>query len=286
MSFIESEKATHSVSALCRHLNVSRSGYYAWSARSESARSIEDRRLVKEIRRIHERTRHRYGSPRMHAELLGNGEVVGRNRVVRLMRENGLRAKRKRPFRPMTTDSMHGHPLAPNLLCRDFTAKERDRVWVADITYVRTNEGWLYLAVVLDLFSRKVVGHAFSTRLDSDIAESALRRAVAARKPSPGLIHHSDRGTQYACASFWRLMERHGIRASMSRKGNCIDNAVAESFFSTLKAELVHGARFVSRRAARRAVHGFITKFYNEERRHSALRYLSPVTFERCPLAA
>jgi putative transposase len=286
MSFIETDKAEHGVNRLCRHLHVSRSGYYAWRSRCESAHAIEDRRLVGEIRRVHERTRHRYGSPRIHAELRANGERAGRNRIARLMRKNGLAAKRKRPFRHLTTDSAHNLAIAPNLLHRDFTSSHENKVWVGDITYVNTDEGWLYLAIIIDLFSRKVVGYAFSKRLKSNLAEKALRQALRARRPPRGLIHHTDRGVQYACRSYRQILDEHGIQASMSRKGNCIDNAVAESFFSTLKAELVHDAGYRTRSAARRAITAFITSFYNEQRLHSSLGYKSPVTFERIALAA
>lgn len=285
-AFIEAEKAVHGVSALCRHFGVSRSGYYAWRGREESARAKEDRRLLAKIRHIHERTRQRYGSPRIHAELRDEGEQVSRNRVVRLMKEGALRGRRKRPFRKFTTDSCHGHPIAPNLLSRNFTAEQPNRVWAADITHVGTDEGWLYLAVVLDLFSRRVVGWALSKRLTSRFAELALRRALTSRRPQPGLLHHSDRGVQYACARYQRMLANHGIVSSMSRKGNCIDNAVAESFFSTLKAELVHESCYKTRDAARRAIADFIANFYNRQRRHSSLAYLAPTDFEEDRCAA
>jgi transposase InsO family protein len=280
MKFIDAEKAVHGVSALCRQLRVARSRYYAWQKRPESERAKEDQRLLVKVRRIHRESRERYGSPRAHAKLRDEGEHVSRKRVARLMKEDGLRGRRKRPFRKFTTDSVHGHPIAPNLLNREFTAAKRDQVWVADITSIATGEGWLYLAIVLDLFSRRIVGWALSKRLKSDIAEAALQRAVALRQPAPGLLHHSDRGTQYACAAYQGLLKTHGIVSSMSRKANCLDNAVAESFFSTLKAELVHESSYPSRRSARRAVGEFIDKFYNQVRLHSSLGYVAPSAFE------
>jgi putative transposase len=286
MKFIDSEKARHGVAKLCRHLGVSRSGYYAWLLREPSRRSVEDARLVTKLRSIHKRKKGRYGSPRIYRVLLEQGEKLGRGRVVRLMREHGIRANRKRPFRPSTTDSTHGLAVAPNLVARTFSAKRPDETWVGDITYIKTEEGWLYLAVLLDLFSRRVVGYACSTTLTSTIAERALRRAVDARKPMRGLVHHTDRGIQYACGSYQKLMKEYGFVPSMSRKGNCIDNAVAESFFSTLKAELVAGTRYRTRKAATRAVSDYIEKFYNRERLHSTLGYVSPKQFEDLAAAA
>jgi len=222
----------------------------------------------------------------MHRELLARGEKLGRGRVARLMRENGIRALRKRPFRLMTTDSNHGFVVAPNLVERDFTAGAPDQIWVGDITYIKTEEGWLFLAVLLDLFSRRVVGHACSATITSTVAERALRNAIESRRPSPGLVHHTDRGIQYACASYQQLLTANGVVPSMSRKGNCLDNAVAESFFSTLKAELVASSSFATRASAARAVRDYIAKFYNDERLHSTLGYLSPNRFEQLAAAA
>jgi putative transposase len=286
MRFIDSEKAAHSVVKLCRHLGVSRAGYYEWKRRQPSRREIEDRRLLVQVEAIHRRKKRRYGSPRMHRELLARGEKVGRARVARLMRENGIRAQRKRPFRMMTTDSNHGLAIAPNLVERDFTAAAPDEVWVGDITYIKTEEGWLFLAVLLDLFSRRIVGYACSATITSTIAERALRNAIKSRRPSPGLIHHTDRGIQYASASYQQLLTENGFVASMSRKGNCLDNAVAESFFSTLKAELVASTTFATRASAARAVRDYIANFYNDERLHSTLGYLSPKRFEELAAAA
>ncbi len=283
---VDAEKAVHGVSGLCRQLGISRSSYYAWKHRKESSRATEDRRLVAAIQRIHAKSRERYGSPRIHAQLRIEGEHVGKKRVVRLMKENGLRGRRKRPFRKFTTDSIHGHPIAPNLLDRQFSAAQRDRVWVADITCIATGEGWLYLAVLLDLFSRRIVGWATSKGLKSDLAKEALKRALATRKPGPGLLHHSDRGVQYACADYQEILKNNGIVSSMSRTANCLDNAVAESFFSTLKAELVHESVYPSRDSARRAVGEFIERFYNDVRLHSSLGYVAPVAFEATAEAA
>lgn len=286
MKFIDSEKANHSIAQLCRHLEVQRSSFYAWKKRKPSARSLDDRRTLTRMREIHRKKKGRYGSPRMHAELIASGEKLGRGRVVRLMREGGLRANRKRPFRVMTTDSKHGFAVAPNIVSRNFSAARPNEVWVGDITYVRTDEGWLFVAVLLDLFSRRVVGHACSATLTSTVAERALRRAIKLRAPAPGLIHHTDRGIQYACASYQALLAERSLRASMSRSGNCLDNAVAESFFSTLKAELVSGAAFRTRAAAARAIAAYIERFYNDDRLHSTLGYVSPKRFEELMVAA
>ena len=286
MKFIRSEKANHSVVKLCRHLGVSRAGYYAWLGRAPSKRSIEDARLVVTLKGIHKRKRHRYGGPRMHHELLATGEKVGRGRVTRLMRKNGLRANRKRPFRIMTTNSKHGLAVAPNVLARDFHASMPNEAWVGDITHIKTEEGPLYLAVLVDLFSRLVVGHACSSSLTSTVAERALTRAIETRRPAAGLIHHTDRGVQYACARYQHLLAESGLVASMSRKGNCLDNAVAESFFSTLKAELVVATTFHTRAQAARAVRNYIDRFYNRDRIHSTIGYVSPMEFESLAAAA
>jgi transposase InsO family protein len=239
-----------------------------------------DRRLAVEIAAIHAESRRCYGSPRVHAELRARGHRTSRKRVGRLMRARGLAARRRRPFR-VTTDSTHTRPVAPNLLARRFTPGTPQRGWVTDITFIATGEGWLYLAVILDLFSRRVLGWALSERLTSPLPLEALRMALARRRPSPGLLHHSDRGTQYVSTAYQGLLARHGIVISMSRRGNCWDNAVAESFFATLKVELVHGATWATREQARRAIAEYIELFYNPQRRHSSLGYRSPMTFER-----
>ena len=279
-AFIQAEKAHFPVTVLCQALGVSRAGFYAWATRPASARVQADRCLAVEIAAIHAESRRRYGSPRVHAELRARGHRTGRKRVGRLMHAGGLAARRRRPFR-VTTDSAHARPVAPNLLARQFAPGTPQRGWVTDITFIATGEGWLYLAVILDLFSRRVLGWALSERLTSPLPLEALRMALARRRPAPGLLHHSDRGTQYVGTAYQGLLARHGIVISMSRRGNCWDNAVAESFFATLKVELVHGASWPTREHARRAIAEYIELFYNPQRRHSSLGYLSPIAFER-----
>ncbi|WP_233597565.1 MULTISPECIES: IS3 family transposase [Corallococcus] len=277
-TFIHAEKALYPVAVLCRHLGVSRSGYYAWAKRPESERKKSDRALSTEVLAIHQESRGTYGAPRVHAELKARGRRVARKRVARLMRQADVRARSRRRF-VRTTDSAHRHPVAPNTLERNFRPGQPNRTWAGDITYVWTEEGWLYLAVLLDLFSRKVVGWAMGERIDRELVLSALDMALLGR-PAPAL-HHSDRGSQYASEDYRRLLEARGIECSMSRKGNCWDNAVAESFFSTLKLELVYVTRFKTREQARCALFEYIEVFYNRKRRHSALGYLSPIEFER-----
>lgn len=277
--FIQTEKATYPTRVLCRVLAVSCSGFYAWCRRGASARAREDAALKVAVRAAHGASGKRYGSPRIHAELKADDHRVGRKRVARLMREEGIAGQRKRRFR-VTTESRHSHPIAPNVLQRNFTAPAPNKVWVGDITYIWTREGWTYLAALLDLHSRRVVGWSMDSRLDRSLALDALGMALKTRRPEPGLVHHSDRGVQYASAEYRRQLRRHGMVCSMSRKGDCWDNAVAESFFSTLKAELVHRTDFVSRSHARAAVFDYIEAFYNRRRRHSALGYISPVEHE------
>ena len=280
-AFIAAEKATYPVRVMCRMLGVSRAGFYVWQTRPPAARTQADQRLGVEIEAIHAETRQRYGSPRVHAELRGRGHRVGRKRVARLMRQHGLCGRRRRRFR-VTTDSNHPRPVAPNVLDRQFAVVAPDTTWVTDITYLWTREGWLYLAVILDLFSRAVVGWALSARLTTQqLAVPALTMALGRRRPPRGLLHHSDRGSQYASADYQRLLTAHGIVASMSRRGNCWDNAVAESFFATLKVELVHEVDWATREQARSDVFEYLERFYNGQRRHSALAYASPLTFER-----
>jgi transposase InsO family protein len=279
-AFISAEKAWSSVSLLCSVLEVSRSGYYAWCARPPSQRTIEDGELAEDIRNIHHFSKQRYGSPRIHEELAANDTRVGRKRVARLMKENGLSARIKRRF-VKTTDSRHDFPVAPNLLQRDFTADAPNEVWVGDITYLDTREGWLYLAVLIDLYSRRVVGWAMSERIDTALAMGALNMALARRNPPRGLIHHTDRGCQYASHEYRRLLRSIGAECSMSRKGDCWDNAVAESFFASLRKELTNRVVFLSRDAARTSVFEYIEAFYNRVRRHSTNNYKSPNDFER-----
>ena len=264
---------------MARQLRVSRSGYYAWQKRPESSRSREGRRLMLEIRAIHEESRRSYGSPRVYAELGMRGYQVGRKRVALLMRKAEIQARRKRRFRK-TTDSNHRFPVAANALARDFAAPAPNHKWVADITYVWTREGWLYLAVILDLFSRYVVGWATDSHIDGELARKALRMALAGRSVAPGLLHHSDRGVQYACDRYQSDLLSHRISCSMSRKGDCWDNAAAESFFGTLKSELINNADYFTRSEASSDVFQYIA-FYNRKRRHSSLNYLSPAEYEK-----
>jgi transposase InsO family protein len=278
--FIEVEKATYPVILMCRVLQVARGGYYAWRARPESRRACANRKLLMDIQAVHEASRESYGSPRVHRELRDWGQAVGRHRVARLMREHGLCGRRRRRFRT-TTQSSHAYPVAANVLAREFTAETPNAAWVSDITYVWTLEGWLYLGVILDLYSRRVVGWAMGPRIDQDLTLRALRMALAERRPEPGLVHHSDRGSQYAATAYRRLLTAHGIDCSMSRKGDCWDNAVAESFFATLKIELVYATRFSTRDQARSAIFEYIEGFYNRVRRHSHLGHVSPVAYER-----
>ena len=287
--FIQTEKATYPVRVLCRTLQVSTSGFYAWCRRGLSLRAQEDAALKVEIRAAHAASRKTYGSPRIHEDLKADGQHVGRRRVARLMREEGIEGQRKRRFRT-TTDSRHSHPVAANQLNRNFTASAPNKIWVTDITYIWTREGWMYLAAILDLFSRRVVGWSMDSRIDQTLALDALGMALRTRRPEPGLLHHSDRGVQYAGGDYQTQLRENGIVCSMSRKGDCWDNAVAESFFSTLKAELIHRTDYVTRSQARASVFEYIETFYNPRRRHSALGYLSPVQHEaaaaRKPLAA
>ncbi len=279
-AFIAGEKAAFPVTVLCRTLAVSRAGFYAAQARPPAARARADGQLAVEIAAIHGESRQRYGSPRVHAELRARGQGVSRKRVARLMRHRGLAARRRRRFR-VTTDSRHAFPVAANVLARQFAAPAPDTVWVTDITYIPTGEGWLYLAVILDLCSRGIVGWAMSERITRQLPLDALGMALGRRRPSPGLLHHSDRGSQYASGDYQTHLARHGFVGSMSRRGDCWDNAVAESFFATLKVELVHDALWPTRAAARGAVFEYIEVFYNRQRRHSSLGFLSPLAFER-----
>lgn len=263
---------------LCAALGVSRSGYYAWRRRPESQRSREDRRLEAEIRSEFRRSRETYGSVRIRKALRRRDIRCGRRRVQRLMRRAHLTPKKVKRFR-RTTQAAEMHPKAPNVLNREFTTKAPDMVWAGDITYLHTRDGWLYLAVILDLYSRRVVGWAVSERLTQELALRALRRALTERNGQAGLVHHSDRGSQYTSHDYQELLKHVGFTISMSRKGDCWDNAVVESFFATLKAEL--GDTFSSRRGAHDALFDYIEIFYNRQRMHSAIGYLSPVDFER-----
>jgi putative transposase len=277
---IDAAKEDFPVQRLCQVLEVSPSGYFAWRSRPASLRQREDLVLLAHIRSAFTLSNGTYGSPRMTRELQDEGLKVGRRRTARLMRENGLKARQKRRFK-RTTDSQHGFPIAPNLLEQDFSAGRPNLKWNADISYVWTNEGWLYLAVVLDLFARRVVGWAVSDRLHQELALKALRKALAIRRPSAGLIHHADRGSQYCSTAYQAELRKHEIQISMSGKGNCFDNAVVETFFKTLKSELVWRTVFETRAEAKQAIGRYIDGFYNSVRRHSTLDYVSPVQFER-----
>jgi putative transposase len=273
--FIHDHVADFPVQVMCELLGVSRGGYYAWAGRAESARAADDRTLAAEIRAAYEASRGRYGSPRVHAELRARGRRIGRKRVARLMRGMGLAARRRRRFR-RTTDSRHAFPIAPNLLERNFTAEAPDRVWLADLTYIWTAQGWLYLAAVLDLYTRRVVGWAMADHLRHELTLAALDMAIVRQRPAPGLVHHADRGVQYAAHGYRARLRRHGMVCSMSRKGDCWDNAPMESFFATLKGELVEEADYQTRDEARADLFQYIEGFYNRRRLHSGLGYLTP----------
>ena len=278
-AFIDRERVTYKVTTLCRVLEVTRQGFYAWRTRKPSRRAVRDRQLSARIRVVHAESRRTYGSPRVHAELKAQGESVSRKHVERLMREEELQAKAARKFRA-TTDSKHGKAVAPNLLKQNFSVDTPNRVWVGDITYLWTAEGWLYLAVFLDLYSRMVVGWALGTRLDVSLVTTAFNRACVRRRPSPGLIVHTDRGSQYASDTFATLVKDFGALQSMSRKACCWDNAPAESFFHSLKIEAIYGVRFDSRRDMEHQVFDYVERFYNKSRRHSAVGLVSPREFE------
>ncbi len=268
---------------MCEVLEVSRSGFYAWRSRPECERSKHHRELVAEMRRIHsDRNMKSYGSPRVHRELVARGNHCSENTVAKLMRTNGLAAKTRRKYK-VTTDSEHSLPVAENVLNREFEQDSPDRVWLADITYIWTLEGWLYLAAVLDVHSRKIVGWSMSHRMQTSLVVDALRMALGRRCPdkTAALMHHSDRGSQYASQAYRDLLRERNITCSMSRRANCWDNAMMESFFATLKKERIHHEFYATRDAARQSVFEYIELFYNTRRRHSALGYLSPEEFEQ-----
>jgi len=264
---------------MCRVVKVSASGFYGWLKEPGGKRGREDEALLEQIKKAFNDSRESYGSRRIRRELKKLERRCTLKRIRRLMSKLGLCPKRRRRFR-ITTDSKHGFEVYPNLLKRDFKVDGPDQVWVSDITYIWTAEGWLFLATVIDLFSRKVVGWSMSESLRATIATDALEMAIAARNPAPGLIHHSDRGVQYACGDYQKVIRRAGMRPSMSRKGDCWDNSVAESFFSTLKKEMIYHIKFETREEARRDIFEFIEVFYNRRRMHSYLGYMSPVEFE------
>ncbi|WP_397294328.1 IS3 family transposase [Paracoccus yeei] len=279
-AFIDAEKASFPISRMCHVLGVSQSGFFAWQERPACRRQQQDMVYLAHIRTAFALSNGTYGSPRMHRDLVDEGHEIGRHRTARLMRENQLIARQKRRFK-RTTDCEHAWPVAPNLVAQDFTADGPDRKWGADISYIWTAEGWLYLAIVLDLFSRRVVGWATSDRLKRDLAVEALRRALVARDPGSGLVHHSDRGSQYCSVDYQALLRKRGILISMSGRGNCYDNAMVETFFKTIKSELIWPVAWQSRQQAENAVARYIDGFYNPVRRHSSLGFKSPVAFER-----
>lgn len=279
-ALIDAAKEEFPVHRLCRVLGVSQSGYFAWKGRPACRRQHEDMVLLAHVRSAFALSNGTYGSPRMTRELQDGGLAVGRRRTARLMRENGLRARQTRRFR-RTTDSHHAWPIAPNLLDQDFSAERPNQKWGSDISYIWTREGWLYLAVVIDLFARRVVGWAMADRLHRELALTALRKALIMRRPAPGLIHHADRGSQYCSADYQAELRNHGLLISMSGKGNCYDNAMVETFFKTLKSELVWRTMFETRRDAEQAIGRYIDGFYNPIRRHSALDFTSPAQFEK-----
>lgn len=277
--FIQEHIGRYSVKRMCHALRVSRSGYYAWLKRGPSARELANQRLLVLIRAIYRAGRRRYGYRKVHQALLCQQVAAGRNRVARLMRQESLRSVRRRLYR-VTTQSDHKRPLAPNRLAQRFEATAPNQTWLSDITFVRTAQGWLYLAAVLDLFSRRVVGWAIESHLTDGLTRKALHMALLNRSPSPGLLHHSDRGSQYASSKYQHLLEQAQAQVSMSRAGNAYDNAPMESFFATLKTELVQHRRYQSQKEATNDIFEYIEVFYNRQRLHQALGYRTPVDFE------
>jgi putative transposase len=282
-NLIDAERASYPVTALCRMLGVSKSGYYAWRGRPPSERRRQDTLLIEKIREIHSRSRETYGYPRVHAELRSLGVRCGRRRVARIMRAAGLRGCVRGKKRRTTRRDPRAAP-APDLLRRDFVAARPNRVWLADITYIPTREGFLYLAFILDTHSRKVVGWSMASHMRTELVVDALEMAVWRRRPVAGLVHHSDRGVQYTAISFGKRLEEVGIVPSMGRTGTALDNAMAESFIATLKTELVHRRRFPDREVARSAIFEYLEGFYNRRRLHSALSYQSPMSYEEATM--
>ena len=276
--FIEENRKEFAITLMCRVLDVSSSGYYAWRKRPSSQQEMANQELLKAIEAAYKKSNGTYGSPRIYAEV--KGEVAcSKNRVARLMKKQGLAAKQKRRFKH-TTKANAAHPVAPNLLDRDFTATAPNQKWTSDITYIDTQEGWLYLAVVLDLFSRRIVGWAMSARMTSELVLDALNMAIQHRHPPPGVLHHSDRGSQYTGRLYQQLLKEKGFQVSMSGRGNCYDNAPTESFFGSLKTEHVHHANYETRMEARSDIFFYTEAFYNRQRLHSTLGYISPDAYE------
>jgi putative transposase len=283
--FMRAHQDQFKVSRMCRALEVSRSGYYSWRHGKESKRSEQNRTVLVEIKKVHEENREAYGAVKTWRELKAQGIECGRHRVARLRRQAGIEARRKRRFR-VTTQSRAGVIAAENKLNQCFEVGVVDRAWVGDITFIATSSGWLYLAVLLDLYSRRVVGWAMSERIDQQLVLDALKMALGQCRAQAGLIHHTDQGRQYSSTAYVETLKGHGMIQSMSRKGNCYDNAVAESFFSSLKNEMVNHCSFKTREEARTAVFEYIEVFYNRQRRHQSLDYLSPVDYERAMAVA
>lgn len=279
-AFIADHASCYQITRLCSVMNVSRRGYYDWLNRPDSARAIANRELLVEIKRLFYQNREVYGAPRIYHALLKQGVECGLNRVARLMRENKLVPKTVRKFR-VTTDSRNSRNPAENLLDRKFTARKPNEKWVADVTYIPTREGWLYLATVLDLYSRKIVGWSMSSRLLSELVQKALQNAIDARQPAPGLLVHSDRGKEYYAAEYQQLLSKYGLICSMSRRGECHDNAVMESFFHSMKVEDIHACDFRTRAEARARLFDYIEVFYNRQRLHSSIGYESPIEYEK-----
>jgi transposase InsO family protein len=278
-AWVDAEKAHFPIEVACNVLGVSRSGFYAWKKRPPSSQSKKRAKLAVEIAAVHKKSSRRYGSPRIHRALRSKGIRVSRKTVERVMREEGIVARQKRRFR-RTTDSKHASPIAPNIVQRDFQSTKPNAVWAGDVTYIATGEGWSYLAVLLDLYSRRVVGWAMSATNDTELALAALQRALKRRAVNAGLVHHTDRGSPYASDDYRAALAANGIIASMSRKGDCWDNAVSETFFATLRVELVDDETYPTRRSAEISVSDYIEQFYNTERLHSHLDYVSPIEFE------
>lgn len=278
LAFISAHRSMHSIRFLCAVLGVARSWFHDWRAgdQARAAGSSVETDLLARIRGIFQDSGGRYGAPRIHAELRVQGVRIARKRVARLMKDNAIRPPRRKKRLPITTDSRHSYGIAPNLLNRAFETGCPNTIWLADITYVATDEGWLYLAAVKDMATREIVGWSMADHLKSSLCENALMMAIQHRAPLPGLIHHSDRGVQYACGAYRKILDRHGFKASMSRKGDCYDNAPMESFFGSLKTELVHQTRFRTRREAKAALFEYIEIFYNRRRRHSGIAYRTP----------
>jgi len=278
--FIENHCSEFHVEKMCHVLNISRSSYYNWKTSGKSMRKTENEKLLREIRHVYEKSRKNYGAPRITVDLNENGIKCGHNRVEKLMRENNIIAKTKKKYK-VTTNSKHNNPIAPDLLCKNFVAGRENEVWTSDITYIWTKEGWLYLAVILDIYSRKIVGWSLEKHLRSELVKKALLKAISIRNPAPGLIFHSDRGVQYTSRSIRNLLRLYGMRQSMSEKGNCYGNAITESLFHTLKTEHVYFESYATRVAARQSIFDYIEIYYNRQRRHSAIGYVSPERFEQ-----